>query len=355
MPEDNLGVALIGCGGMAAHYRAVYARHPGVSLRLVVDQNLSVAESVATELGVPRFSPDWRDALADDIQLADISTPNHLHEEQALGLLGAKKHVILQKPMAPTVRACHRIVAAAQAAGTTAGVYMSDLEDPAIWDVRALVRGGYFGRITGVRARYAHRGGLTAPPRADNWRSSAEKTGGGSFIQLALHHTNLLSWLLEEPIVSVMGLAQNLLCPHIGGDDTAACLAEFPSGVIGVFESAWNADGSCIQLYGSAGSLTIHGCEGARLEGSVCRPFQGRVLTSDAEGRLARPALPSATLRGPEGPCNQHAAFLEAVKTGSPPAVSVETGRYDVAVSKAVLRSAQERRQVTISEVLEED
>lgn len=355
VPEHNLGVALIGCGGMATHYRAVYAQHPGVELRLVVDADASVAQSVALELGVARFSTDWREALTNDIALADISTPNHLHEEQAVALLDARKHVILQKPLAPSLAACHRIVDAAQRAQTVAGVYMSDLEDPAVWELRELIRGGYLGRITGVRARYAHRGGLSAPKGTTNWRGSAEKTGGGSFIQLALHQTNLASWLLGEPIHAVMGLAKNLMCANIGGDDTAACIAEFPSGTIGVFESAWNANGSAFQLYGSEGNVTILGCEGARIEGTLARPFTGNVFQSDAQGRITRPEIPSAVLRGPAGPCNQHAAFLEAVKAGSPPSVSVETGRYDVAVSKAVLRSAEERRQVTIQELLEED
>ena len=339
---------------MATHYRGVYAQHPGVSFRLVVDADAAVAETVARELGVVRHSTDWREALADDIQIADISTPNYLHEEQGVALLEAGKHVIFQKPMAPTIAACHRIVAAAEKTGVCAGVYLSDLEDPAVWELRELIRGGYLGRITGARARYAHRGGLTASKQENNWRGSAQKTGGGSFIQLALHHTNLVSWLLGEPITAVMGLAKNLMCDNIGGDDTAACVAEYPSGVIGVFESAWNADGSCVQLYGSEGSVTLYGCEGARLEAKVCKRFAGEVLRSDPEGRITRDAIPSGLFRGPQGSHNQHRAFLEAVKRGMPPEVSVATGRYDVAVSKAVLRSAEERRQVTILELLEE-
>ena len=97
MPEKLLGAALLGCGGMASHYRAVYAHHPGVAFRLVVDVNAEVAQSVAKELGVARWSTDWRDALAGDIDVADISTPNHLHEEQAVALLNAGKHVIDRK------------------------------------------------------------------------------------------------------------------------------------------------------------------------------------------------------------------------------------------------------------------
>ena len=350
VPEKLLGIALIGCGGMASHYRAVYAHYPQGTFQLVVDVNAEVAEGVARELGVARWSTDWREALKDDIDVADISTPNHLHEEQAVALLNAGKHVIVQKPLAPSVAACHHIVKAAQASGKQAAVYLSDLEDPAVWDLREMVRQGHFGRITGIRARYAHRGGLTANPSA--WRGSAEKTGGGSFIQLSIHHTNLASFLLEEPIVSVMGYAKNLMCENIGGDDTAACVAEFSGGAVGVFESAWNADGTCFQLYGSEGSVTIHGTEGARVEGRVEKPFVGHTLQTDSEGRFCREAV--KPVRGAGGAFNQHVAFLDAVCQGRPPVVSVDVGCTDVAVCKAVIRSAETGRRVAISEILEE-
>lgn len=345
---------MIGCGGMASHYRAVYAHYPHAPFRLVVDANAEVAQSVAQELGVARWSTDWREALAEDLEIdvVDISTPNHLHEEQAVALLNAGKHVIIQKPLAPSVAACHRIVEAAQQSGTQAGVYLSDLEDPAVWDLRTMVHRGYFGRVTGIRARYAHRGGLIAPPSA--WRGSAEKTGGGSFIQLAIHHTNLASWLLGEEILSVVGYAKNLMCANIGGDDTAACVAEFAGGAVGVFESAWNAEGTCFQLYGSEGDVTIYGTEGARIEGKAGKPFAGHALYTDTEGRFSRKAIGAGAVRGKGGQFDQHVAFLEAVRRGATPEVPVRVGCTDVAVCKAVIRSAETGRRIEIREILEE-
>jgi predicted dehydrogenase len=351
--RDKLrGTALIGCGGMASHYRSVYAHYPHAPFQLVVDVNAEVAQAVAQELGVARWSTDWHEALTDDIEVVDISTPNHLHEEQAIALLSAGKHVMIQKPLAPSVAACHRIVEAAQKSGASAGVYLSDLEDPAVWDLREMVRQGHFGRVTGVRARYAHRGGLTASPSA--WRGSAEKTGGGSFIQLAIHHTNLASWLLGEEITSVMGYAKNLMCENIGGDDTAACVAEFSGGAMGVFESAWNAEGTCFQLYGSEGSVTIHGTEGARIEGRLGKPFVGATLQTDTEGRFMREVVGSKALRGSGGEFDQHIAFLECVRLGKPLLVPAAVGLMDVAVCKAVMRSAETGRRTTIQEILEE-
>lgn len=352
---QTLGIALIGCGGMASNYRDNYARIAGTTYRLVVDVNADLARQMATDLGAERSSSDWRDALADDIQVADISTPNHLHAEQATALLSAGKHVILQKPLAPTLDECQAIVAAAKAAGRQAAVYMSDLEDPVVWDMRDIVREGYLGRVTGVRGRYAHRGGLTAKVTEANWRSSAEKTGGGSFIQLSIHHTNLLSWILDDQVTSVMAYAKNLMCPNIGGDDTAACVCEFAStGVLGLFDSAWNADGTGVEIYGSEGSLKMMGGQGAAVEARLNRPYTGRVITVEAANTTTHipPSGSTRTHCRADNPLNQHVAFVEAVRDGKTFPVSAEIGLYDVAVVKAVYEAAETGRRVAVEEML---
>jgi predicted dehydrogenase len=194
---------------------------------------------------------------------------------------------------------------------------------------------------------------LSAQPSATNWRGSSEKTGGGSFIQLSLHHTHLLSWILGEQVESVMAYSVNRLCPNIGGDDTTACVCEFSSGVLGVFESAWNADGTELHLYGSEGSVSMHGGQGAALTVQTNRPFAGRVVRTPDNTRCTVPA--SGTMREqcrPDNPLNQHIAFVRAMQENRAPLVSAETGLYDVAVAKAVYLSATEGRRVQIQEIL---
>jgi predicted dehydrogenase len=348
-----LGIALIGCGGVAAGYRAAYANLPGTIYRLVIDADRALAESVAAELGIARFSTDWRDALSDDVQIVDVSTPNHLHAEQATALLAAGKHVLLQKPMAPSVLDCEQIVAAARLSKTTAAVYISDLDDPIVWDIREIVRSGRIGKISSVRARYAHRGGLNAPKQESYWRGSEEKTGGGSFIQLALHHLNLVSWLLDDRIRSVSALSKNQMCPNIGGDDTTLCLAEFErSGIPAVFESAWNSDGSALQIYGSEGSIHYHGTEGAAADFQLSGAFTGQAITIGASGIGRRERLSPTALKNGTSPTDQHAAFVRAVLSGSPPEVDASVGLYDVATVKAAYQAASSGQRVFVADML---
>ena len=97
-------VALVGAGGMASVFRKVYTRLPQVEWVLAVD----VSDKELNEcraLGVKRTSKNFDDALAGDIDIVDVSTPNHLHEAQTIAALNAGKHVLLQKPMANNLAA----------------------------------------------------------------------------------------------------------------------------------------------------------------------------------------------------------------------------------------------------------
>ena len=87
----NLQIAMVGCGGMASNYRHRYTQIDGAKLALVVDANEAVAKEAAQALGNIRWSCDFADALAPEIDMVDISTPNFLHTAgrvQALSFCG---------------------------------------------------------------------------------------------------------------------------------------------------------------------------------------------------------------------------------------------------------------------------
>src|SRR4051812_36294431 len=113
MSNGPIRVALVGCGGMAKKYRTVYARLPGARWGGAIDPNQQVLDACRAE-GAERCTTAFEDALADDIDAVVISTPNHLHADQAVASLSAGKHILLQKPIANTLEAADRIAAAAE-------------------------------------------------------------------------------------------------------------------------------------------------------------------------------------------------------------------------------------------------
>ena len=134
-------VALVGAGGVAQNYRGIYAQLPGVEFSLAVDVNPANLDACKA-LGVKRTSANFADALSADIDMLDISTPNHLHEEQAVAALNAGKHVLLQKPMSNSLEGADSILAAAKKSRGTLGMYMSSFTWPIYWEVKRIIDSG---------------------------------------------------------------------------------------------------------------------------------------------------------------------------------------------------------------------
>jgi predicted dehydrogenase len=202
-------ICMIGCGGMANQYRHKYTLIPGAKLELLIDADEEVARNAAAKTGATRWSTNWEDALAPEIDIVDVSTPNFLHELHAVTCMKAGKHVLLQKPIAPTVAEAQRIVDAAKTYGVFAGMYMSMFESPIHYEIKKMIDAGYLGEIASVHCRGAHRGGLRMAP--GTWRGSEEKTGGGSFIQLTVHELDMAQWLVGHKIARVTSFSKNRL------------------------------------------------------------------------------------------------------------------------------------------------
>lgn len=339
-------VALVGSGGMARQYRQVYTRLPGVEWALAVDTSDAVLEE-CRQLGVKQVSKNFADALADGIDMVDISTPNFLHAEQAVAAMQAGKHVLLQKPISNTLEDADRIVAAARQTKRTVGMFMSSYTYPAYWEIREMIRRGTLGKIQSIRARDAHRGGLAAKPSAGGWRSSREKTGGGSFIQLSIHAINMMQWLLDADIERVGAFSANQYCPGIGGDDVTVASTQFSGNLYGVFESGYASERLIREIYGTGGWISYSEND-HQLTLRLDTPYEGLLIQYTTPGERQTFALPGPRLDETDNPYNQHRQFIEAAMAGKPAPISVETGRRDLAIVKAVYAAAESGKVVEV-------
>ncbi len=336
-------VAVVGGGGMAGGYRKVYARLPGVEWALAVDVNDAELQACRAE-GARRVSAHFADALAAGIDMVDVSTPNHLHEEQACAALAANKHVLLQKPMANSLQAADNILEAARNSRGVLGMYMSSYVLPHVWEIKRLLERGALGKIQSVRARDAHRGGLRTPKNV--WRGSRDKTGGGCFIQLSVHAINLMQWWLGSAIAEVSAYSANQHCPNIGGDDVTTAIAAFDSGVFGVFDSGYASEGSTREIFGTQGWLRINAER--EIEIVMDQPYADGLIQYTTPGKKALFQLPGRALDDASNPHNPQRMFIESVLAGKPPHMSGAQGRQDLAVVMAAYESAEKKQPIKV-------
>ena len=360
MPALPLRIAFLGCGGIAEHYLSVYRDLDWVELVACVDLDLERATRAAAAIGIAtRASTDMADACAADIDVVVINTPNHLHREQALAAFAAGKHVLLQKPVAASLADGAAIVAAAAQAsqlGLISGLYMSYFDQPLMHDLRAMVQAGWFGAIAHLYARLMHRGGLSLSQQIEagqqNWRASKTQTGGGAFIQLAVHYIHLFQWMMEAKVTRVMAMAKNQHCPGIEGEDIACAILEFSNGALATLDMAWNTAGEQLSLHGTRGTAEYLGNQTLLLESSAGE-FHGTISHFSMPSQWHGVAAPgtaatqqTSTVIAPslgdhQNPFNQQRLFLEAVRDGRPAPVSIASGVEDLRVVFAVYESAQ--------------
>ncbi|MBA3439789.1 MAG: Gfo/Idh/MocA family oxidoreductase [Pyrinomonadaceae bacterium] len=364
-------IAFVGCGGIAEHYLRVYRDLEWVEVVTCIDADPDRAVNAAARLLEsvkikPRATTDFADALKADVDTVVINTPNHLHREQAVAALEAGKHVLLQKPVAATL-ADARVIAgvAAHAAqrGCISGLYLSYFDQPLMHDLRDMVRSGWFGDIAHLYARLMHRGGLILSRQVcqgqPNWRASATQTGGGCFIQLAVHYIHLFAWMMDASVVQVTAVIKNSYCPGIEGEDLACAIMEFNNGALATIDTAWCAAGEQLALQGTLGTAEYIGNQTLMLD-SAAGSFNGRIINYTGTSAGSFPNAPGAsvtqqmtTVHAPRlddlsNPYNQHRLFLEAVREHRPAPVSIASGMEDMQVVAAVYESAKTNRAIRI-------
>ena len=340
-----MNIAIVGCGGFANQYRHIYTQVEGAKLVLMIDPNRRMARTAAAKLGVPRVSTNFEDCLGDDIDMVDISTPNFLHLPQGLRAIEAGKHVIIQKPLTPTVADGQKLVDAAKKTTKNVGMFMNMRSNPLIYDIKDIIDSGAIGKVSSTFSRGAHTGGLRM--KEHNWRNSTEKTGGGALIQLGLHHINLVQWLLGEKITSVMAYSKNLMCKNVAGDDVTNAIFEYESGLLGTVESAYCATGGELIINGSEGRIELFPKQ-VRL--NLNRPYKGSFITytRPKKDRMIPIRFTGRYLFSAENPAEQHVHFVKACLEGKPAPVPIADGLYDLKVVDAIYRAAAEKRQIFV-------
>ena len=209
----DIGVAVIGAGmaGRAhAHgYRSAgtvfSAGLPPVRLVSVADINEELAADTARRYGFERSDTSWQAIVkADDIDVVSVVVANHLHREIVEELAAAGKHVLCEKPLAPTSADAQAMIDAVEAAGVVARVGFTFRRTPGIAAARQQIESGALGRPLYIDAQYWTDYG-SDPQAPMSWRYRGGP-GSGALADLGSHLADTAEFLLG-PVESVTGAA----------------------------------------------------------------------------------------------------------------------------------------------------
>ena len=226
---------MVGCGGIArAHWYGIQHHAPRVEVKAVVDVNEDAAQAFGEQVGAKPYQSLERCLRESDFDAVDLMLPHHLHEWGAQLCFRAKKHVMLEKPIAMDVVTAERILAG----GKSAGIKLMVAEQAQYWmDVvkaRELIDEGEIGDVVTAKACFYD---PLKPFDKDQlpWRFKLAQSGGGISIDGGAHWIRPMRMMLGE-IDEVVAATERFI-PEMEGESVAQAILRFESGVFGTFQA----------------------------------------------------------------------------------------------------------------------
>ncbi|MEY2890396.1 MAG: hypothetical protein RJA98_304 [Pseudomonadota bacterium] len=324
----------IGASHIAERVIPSLRKLPGQELIGVVSRGAARAAEFAAAQGLAQAHTDlaafWAEGRYDAVY---ISSTNEQHCAQALAALAAGCHVMCEKPLAMSLADAQQMVAAAAQAQRVLGTNHHLRASAVHTQMRTLIAQGAIGRVHGVQVSHA----VHLPPHLQGWRLNAPEAGGGVVLDILVHNTDLLRYLLQaEPThistrVAQAGMGQGTV------EDSAMSLIEFDNGALAQTHESFVSPHTHTRLHvlGTAGSLYA--------QDSLTQAGGGRLWLSNAEGEheLQVPAVDLYEVG--------FAAFVAACAGTGQPLATGHDGTRAMATALTGLVSAHSARREAIA------
>lgn len=192
----NAGV--IGVGNMGKHHARNYAEIPGVNLAAVSDIEPKIGQPIAKRFNC-RYYRDYRELLKKEkLDLVTIAVPTKLHKKVALDSIARGLHILIEKPIASTVRDAKEVVGRAKQKGIKFTVGHIERFNPAVLKLKEMVDKGKLGKITSIVTR---RIGPMPPQIKD----------ANVVIDIGVHDIDMMNWFYGKLPNSVVAGGGNAL------------------------------------------------------------------------------------------------------------------------------------------------
>lgn len=316
-------IAILGCGAVARrHSRSAKALGSRVRLSYA-SRSLERAEAYRRKFGgVAAFGSYEEACAAPEVDAVFDCTPHAFRVANARLATTHEKHLLMEKPVARTLAELAEIERAVAQAGVLAMVAENYFFKPLARVLRQHLQRGDVGQPLFIELNRIAR---TTP---GGWRTDNAMMGGGALLEGGVHWVNLLASVGGD-IVSVVAAQPQNDYPRVAPfEDSLQLLVRFTDGAVGKLLHSWNA----VSRIGGVGMSRILGTEGNI-------HFESNGLFVLVLGRRKRLRLPG--VRDLMGFRGMFAHFVESVRNGTPPAMSLAMARRDLAVVQAAYRSLE--------------
>lgn len=354
----RLNVAIIGCGRIGEREAEAVVSIPELRLVAVSDIGPAFREK-ALRMG-SKYECDavheWGHLVArSDVDIVVVATPNSFHRDISIEAMKNGKHVLVEKPLAVTVRDAEEMLLTARREGVKLMTNFNHRRHDHNLRAKQLLEQGLIGRPVLIRGRIGHGRFMVGPSPSgggrfqcvNTWYMEDAQSGGGTLIDNGVHLLDLVSWFMADEFVEVQGmLTRNMdLCERQADgsvkltkpnpcEDNAFGHLKTRDGRLASIHSSW------VQWYGYL-HIEIFGTHGAivinndQIQGQVtCQSFTRHgdpIATTTEVPALVKPD-PSWRLQLEE--------FMSAIRDDREPSPNGEDGLRTLRIVHALYRSA---------------
>jgi len=271
--------------------------------------------------------------LADkSVEAVINTTPNNVHLETTRAAAQAGKHIFLDKPIANTIADGKGITEACSKAGVVLALgYQRRKESHFRW-VRKQIEDGVFGKLVNAEANISR--DRLGKIDLSSWRYTADGMPGGVMLQIGIHYSDVLEYLMG-PVKAVSGRLAQLVLP---GDnpDVASLVLEHESGALSTLNASYASASEyyCMNIYGKEASAFYDLHQGLRF------------LKRGSERSEPVPCEKNDTIR------EEMDEFADAVRGKGKPEMGGAASTRSLAVLRAGIKSAREGRRVEVAEIM---
>ncbi len=326
-----INIGIVGAGYFGSVHAKAIAEIDGLQVAGFCSGTFAHAQACADTFGGTAYA-DCADLLADArIDAVVIATPHHLHESLAIVAAKAGKHILLEKPIAPTKSAGDAITQAAKAANVALMIgHVVHFMRPCMV-AQSIIESGELGR---PMLGYSQMIKLWMEENRKDWHLKTE-TGGGMLMTGGIHALDVLVWLMGQEVEAVSAQIGTYFHTQ-EADDSALLGLRFKGGGIGQIQSIGYRNGA--MDYG-AEIVCEQGTIGIDFAKGVAIGREG--VWTEVEDSLDADPMHDAVVR-------QWQSFQESIVKGIEIAITGDYASHIVSVIEAAFQSNTERREVTL-------
>ncbi|WHX40244.1 Gfo/Idh/MocA family oxidoreductase [Mesobacillus sp. AQ2] len=334
--------AIVGCGHIAKKHAEAITKAEGANLVAVCDTDQSKMEPFIEQYNVQGYTQLTEMLKNDEIHVINICTPSGFHANIAVESANAKKHIVVEKPIAMTLEDTDAIIHACKENDVKLSVVHPNRFRPVMIELKKAMDEQKLGKLSHANATVRWNRNDEYYNQAP-WRGTKE-FDGGVLMNQAIHNLDLILWLMGD-VEEVYSMEATRL-RNIESEDVSTGVIRFKNGALGIVEAATTIYPSnleeTISVFGETGTIKVGG-----KTASLVEHWNVQDMTAEAVNDIVE-TVKNDPIGKPGHQCIIE-DMVEAIKEDREPIVTGLDGRKALELVRAFYESASSNKPVKIN------